>query len=433
MSIISDEKDLIRKYLQGGRLPLHVADALVRAGHYDALSLVPFVSNIKWVERVGAPMPNTLPRLPEIECWDATLQLKHNNITVLVDSGHRYTRSSAIPDAVIITHAHHDHIGNLAKICNEFPNVPVIMTPETATLLAALEGDEQANLRTLLAKHLLPLPATGDIQKLPGLEVRFLPAGHLWGAAMVDLTIDGTRVLITGDVCGRDVGGLPGFSLPTATYDAVFMEGTHAHDTDLPTADANYNRASLLAQITQHVQEGQKHLLISTRALGETQEVYAAIVRAMRSGELRGWNVQMSGAAFQVSQLYAQNLSAEPYGVWALPPTVCNPHRVPPRTIVIASGTLPENGTAAQSQWALWHDDPNATIMTSHNGWNGGASYTPRHSAYRVFTHASLGELAYLGLGTNCGTIYLYHGRGLGSSPLAEWLRGGGKTVRQLE
>jgi len=155
-------------------------------------------------------------------------------------------------DAVVITHAHLDHSGYLPLLVKNGFNGPAYCTPETAELAAIILRDS-AHIAESDAAHAdlqgyskhqpaLPLYDSGDAEKAIslltaveydtptrigediGLELR--SAGHILGSAFAELDVQGSRLLVSGDV------GRPGHPLllpPQAPHDAdtVVVESTY--------------------------------------------------------------------------------------------------------------------------------------------------------------------------------------------------------------
>src|SRR5262249_28552338 len=136
-------------------------------------------------------------------------------------------------DAVVLSHAHIDHCGNLPSLVRQGYRGPVYCTPATRDLVNVMLTDsarfqeEDARLLRLLGKaddpalttrHDAPgvvgscvtVPYGERREILPGVGLRFADAGHILGSAMVSLTLSGPgrdyTITFTGDVGRR---GLP--------------------------------------------------------------------------------------------------------------------------------------------------------------------------------------------------------------------------------
>jgi len=234
--------------------------------------------------------------------------------------GHRaenYQRNRQFPfapkeiDAVILSHAHIDHCGNLPNLVKQgFPG-PIYCTPATRALAAVMLGDaakiqeEDANYlnrkrgknepkvepiydgrdvyRTLLKLQAIPYDTPTSIRD--GLEVTFVDAGHLLGSAMVHVRMDGPggerRLTFTGDL-GRP--GLPILRDPSPVPPADFLisestYGGHTHEAVDETAER-------LGEVVRRTAERGGKLLIPAFSVGRTQTVVYFLHQLIRAGRL---------------------------------------------------------------------------------------------------------------------------------------------------
>src|SRR5262245_5375840 len=135
-------------------------------------------------------------------------------------------------DAVVLSHAHVDHCGNLPNLVRQGFAGPIFCTPATRDLLSLVLADsariqehdarEHNLLRLPDEPWLAPLYTRDDVERTvrqcvpvgygrphpvcPGVELRLADAGHILGSAMVTLTVGGRTVTFTGDLGRR---GLP--------------------------------------------------------------------------------------------------------------------------------------------------------------------------------------------------------------------------------
>lgn len=174
--------------------------------------------------------------------------VEHQNARILVDCGLfqgfkqlRLRNWSKLPiepskiDAVLLTHAHLDHSGYLPLLVKQGFAGPIICTDATRELCEILltdsghlqEQDAEFANRYHFSKHkpALPLYTEDDAvaclrrfrsidfhksETICGIETRFLRAGHILGAAMIELKAGGKTIIFSGDV-GRpnDVSMFP--------------------------------------------------------------------------------------------------------------------------------------------------------------------------------------------------------------------------------
>jgi len=162
-------------------------------------------------------------------------------------------------DTVVLTHAHLDHTGYLPLLIKQGFAGPVICTEATRDLCAILlpdsghllEKDAEFANRHGYSKHrpALPLYTQEDAEAAlesfkpvdfneqrsfaSGIQLRFLPAGHILGAAIVELSIAGTKIVFSGDI-GRPNSPTMLDPTPVKQADYLFVESTYGNRTHDP-------------------------------------------------------------------------------------------------------------------------------------------------------------------------------------------------------
>ncbi|WP_114312219.1 MBL fold metallo-hydrolase [Thermus caldifontis] len=137
-------------------------------------------------------------------------------------------------EAVVLTHAHLDHVGRLPKLFREGYQGPVYATQATFLLMRIIledalkvmeepffdEGDVEGVFR-----HAHPLEY-GAWLRLGDLTLTLGQAGHLPGSAFVVAQGEGKTLVYSGDLGNRQKTVLPDPSLPPKA-DLVLSEGTY--------------------------------------------------------------------------------------------------------------------------------------------------------------------------------------------------------------
>lgn len=210
-------------------------------------------------------------------------------------------------DLIIITHCHLDHIGSLPVIMREHPNTPVIMTTSSRMLIERmLHNSANVMLRQKEEEKIpdYPLFTHDEIdrcgRRLTGLpfghakhfrgakdevEIMFHPAGHVVGAAAVEIRHKHRHILFTGDVLFENQRTLQGAKFPAGHFDTVIMETTRGA-TERPPGKERVNEvARLITSINDTIQRGGS-FLIPVFALGRMQELFAILHDARKFGRL---------------------------------------------------------------------------------------------------------------------------------------------------
>ena len=202
-------------------------------------------------------------------------------------------------DAVVLTHAHLDHSGALPLLVRHGFRGPVFATPSTIDVCGVLlpdsgrlqeEAADYAN-RHRLSKHepalplyteddakralrrLEPLPFEQRADAAAGMGVRLRPAGHILGASSVELTVDDTTVLFSGDL-GRPDDSIMRAPAPIERADHVVVESTYGdrlHDTQ--------NAEAILGEVIQRTAGRGGIVVIPAFAVGRAQSLLYAIYR----------------------------------------------------------------------------------------------------------------------------------------------------------
>lgn len=153
-------------------------------------------------------------------------------------------------DAVILTHAHLDHIGALATLVAAFPTVPIYCTRATlgvlfpqledSTKVGGIRFEETgeapplslALVRSIRPEQfrLLDYRVRREIAEIPGLTVEFYDAGHIIGSACTQLEFGRVSILHTGDISVEDQHLLRGMPVGELEADHVVMEGTYCQE-----------------------------------------------------------------------------------------------------------------------------------------------------------------------------------------------------------
>ncbi len=233
-------------------------------------------------------------------------------------------------DAVILSHAHIDHCGNLPTLVRQGFNGPVFCTPPTRDLFrimlsdsAKIQEEDAAHLniaRNYAEPWVQPLYTHPDVEKafrqvvqVPygkevdvtrTMRIRFIEAGHILGSAMVHLTATGPdrerSLTFSGDMGRRGLPILkPTGQIPPA--DVLVCESTYGnrlHRSFSETVDKLY------AAIHHTVEKGGK-ALIPAFSLGRVQLIIHILQRGLRERKIPTIPIYVdSPLAAEVAEVY---------------------------------------------------------------------------------------------------------------------------------
>lgn len=233
-------------------------------------------------------------------------------------------------DAVILSHAHIDHSGNLPSLVRAGYTGPIYATPATRDLCAYMLQDsahiQEHDVRYVNKRRrkkgqrpFEPLYTAEDaiatleqfvtiafyrpFRVFEGIEAELHVAGHIFGAASVslDLREEGRelRLVFSGDI-GRQ--GMPIVPDPeiVAGADAVIMESTYG----LRSHESSGAAKEVLGRLVRQKWEDGGKLLIPAFAVGRTQEILYRLNQLYEEGRLPAIDVYVdSPLAINVTEV----------------------------------------------------------------------------------------------------------------------------------
>ncbi|MGB8341884.1 MAG: MBL fold metallo-hydrolase [Chthoniobacterales bacterium] len=233
-------------------------------------------------------------------------------------------------DALLLSHAHLDHIGSLPVLMRQQSQARIFMTEPTAAIGEALLHNsvnvmtrerEEVGVIYPLFTHRETDRATDRWQHCPlgqpftvdgersstrpddELSFEFCEAGHVLGAAGILLRAEGRTVFYTGDVNFDDQTLLKGAVFPESGIDVLIIEATRG-DSPLPE---DYTRGAEEERFAEAIEKAFARggcVLVPVFALGKTQEVLAMLYKFKRNKMIADAPIYIGGLSSKMTEIY---------------------------------------------------------------------------------------------------------------------------------
>jgi putative mRNA 3-end processing factor len=295
-------------------------------------------------------------------------------------------------DRALITHGHSDHA--------RAGHGHVLATVETLAIMGARYGENFAGAAESTAY--------GEARRIGAAHVRFVPAGHVLGAAQIVVEAGGTRIVVSGDYKRRRDPTCAAFE-PIAC-DVFVTEATFA----LPVFRHPDDRGEIDKLLRSVAEQRERAHLVGAYALGKAQRIIA-LLREAGYAE----TIYLHGAMEKLCALYADHGVA----LGALAPATTAEKRDFAGRIVICPPA------AMADRWSRRFPDP---VECFASGWMRVKQRAKRSGVELplvISDHADWDELTATIAEIAPGEVWITHGR---DDALARWAALNGVAARPL-
>jgi Cft2 family RNA processing exonuclease len=234
-------------------------------------------------------------------------------------------------DAILISHAHQDHIGTLPVLMRRQPEARVFMTEATAAIGDALLHNSvnvMTRQREELGTTMYPLfthketnratemwrscrfrqPISLDGERVrqadgKGITFEFIDAGHVLGSAGILLRAEGRAFFYSGDVNFDAQTIAQAAVFPESGVDVLIIETTRG-DNPLPEGFTRAAEEQRLAEAIARAFDQGGCVLMPVFALGKTQEALAMFYRFRREKLLGDFPIYIGGLSMKMTETY---------------------------------------------------------------------------------------------------------------------------------
>ena len=220
-------------------------------------------------------------------------------------------------DAIVITHAHLDHMGMVPYLFKYGYRGPVYCTEPTLSLMlmqqldfinvAGKEGGfapYSENDVRLAVQHAVPLKYSVVTNITPDVRITFYNAGHILGSAIIHIHIgEGFHnIIYTGDFKFENSRTLDASVHRFPRAETLIMESTYGA-TPVPFTRQE-SEQTLAEYVKKTIEDGGK-VLIPVPAVGRAQEIMLVLNHLFTSGEIPEVPVFLDGLVVEATAIHA--------------------------------------------------------------------------------------------------------------------------------
>jgi Cft2 family RNA processing exonuclease len=235
-------------------------------------------------------------------------------------------------DAILISHAHQDHVGSLPVLMRRQPQARVLMTHATSKLsdimlhnsvnVMSRQRDELGTRGYPLFTHREADQAaelwqsvglrqywTLSGERLPGPQdeptFELYDSGHILGSAGILFRAEGRKIFYTGDVNFLQQTLMRSADFPVEGIDVLIIETTRGDRALDPSYSRRKEEQRFLVALEEAFDRGGS-VLIPVFALGKTQEVLTMLYHFKRRGALKETPIYIGGLSTKITVAHDQ-------------------------------------------------------------------------------------------------------------------------------
>ncbi|HUC38752.1 MAG TPA: MBL fold metallo-hydrolase [Candidatus Acidoferrum sp.] len=258
------------------------------------------------------------------EVGRSCIMISAKNTSILLDAGIKLGQTIEYPqitddmlrslDGIFISHAHIDHNGFIPHIYSSGYRGNFYATKPTIEVGQVMISDyiRISNPASVTKKGLEEMTRHAKIveyhkeMKLKDLTIKFIPAGHILGSAIIEVNDGKNRVAYTGDICLNKSRLLEGADIRSVRADTLITESTYGAKVDV-FPNEKITSQNMAKSIKTTLQAGGK-VIVPSFAVGRAQEVLFLLDDYMNSGILPRAPIYVDGMINKVMRIYRHNV-----------------------------------------------------------------------------------------------------------------------------
>ena len=303
-------------------------------------------------------------------------------------------------DAILLSHAHQDHVGSLPVLMRQQPRAPVFMTEGTRLLSGQMLHNSANVMQFKSDDGLMPRPhfthrevdlcekrwrtaplhtrfdLTGERlrpDEPADVSVEFFDAGHILGSVGTLIRTEGRTILYTGDVQFGDQTVMQAARFPEEPLDVLIMETTNG-ERAMPEGFTRAAEELRFAKAIQAAFDRGGAVFIPVFALGKTQELLAMFYEFRRKGLLPLCPIYIGGLGTKITEIYDKLAHQVPrqrpdldllhaVAPFTMAGKAADATPVKPRRIYALSSGMMTEKTISNSYARYFISDPNQTML----------------------------------------------------------------------